>query len=39
MRALHIKLFRELGRLWAQVIGIALVMAAGVATMIIGVGN
>lgn len=39
MRALHIKLFRELRRLWAQMIAIALVMAAGVATMIIGVGT
>lgn len=39
MRALHIKLFRELRRLWAQVLAIALVMAAGVATMIIGVGT
>jgi len=39
MRALHIKLLRELRRLWAQVIAIALVMAAGVATMIIGVGT
>lgn len=39
MRALHIKLFRELRRLWAQVTAIALVMAAGVATMIIGVGT
>lgn len=39
MRALHIKLFRELRRLWAQVIAIALVMAAGVATLLIGVGT
>lgn len=39
MRALHIKLLRELRRLWAQVLAIALVMAAGVATLIIGVGT
>jgi putative ABC transport system permease protein len=39
MRALHIKLLRELRRLWAQVAAIALVMAAGVATLIIGIGT
>jgi putative ABC transport system permease protein len=39
MGALHIKLFRELRRLWAQVASIVLVMAAGVATLIIGVGT
>lgn len=39
MRALHIKLLRELKRLWAQVAAIALVMAAGVATLVIGVGT
>lgn len=39
MRALSIKLVRELRRLWAQAAAIALVMAAGVATMIIGVGT
>lgn len=39
MSALRIKLWRELGRLWAQVAAIALVMAAGVATLIIGVGT
>ncbi len=39
MRALHVKLFRELRRLWAQAAAIALVMAAGVATMLIGVGT
>lgn len=39
MTALHIKLLRELRRLWAQVGAIALVMAAGVATLIIGVGT
>lgn len=39
MTALRIKLWRELGRLWAQVAAIALVMAAGVATLIIGFGT
>jgi putative ABC transport system permease protein len=39
MSALHIKLFREMRRLWAQVLAIALVMAAGVATLLIGVGT
>ncbi|MBD8064428.1 hypothetical protein IC608_02920 [Devosia sp. PTR5] len=39
MRALHLKLLRELGRLWAQVASIALVIAAGVAALIIGVGT
>jgi len=39
MHALHIKLLRELRRLWAQAASIALVMAAGVATLIIGVGT
>lgn len=39
MHALHLKLFRELRRLWAQVLAIALVMASGVATLIIGVGT
>ena len=38
MRALHIKLLRDLRRLWAQALAIALVMAAGVATLIIAVG-
>jgi putative ABC transport system permease protein len=36
---LHVKLFRELRRLWAQAAAIALVMAAGVATLIIGIGT
>ena len=31
--ALHIKLLRDLRRLWAQALAIALVMAAGVATL------
>ena len=38
IRALDIKLLRDLRRLWAQALAIALVMAAGVATMILGVG-
>ncbi len=38
MRALNIKLFRDVRRLWAQSLAIALVMAAGVATLILGVG-
>ncbi len=38
MRALDIKLMRDLLRLWPQVLAIALVMAAGVATLILGVG-
>lgn len=36
--ALDIKLLRDLRRLWAQVLAIALVMAAGVATLILGAG-
>lgn len=39
MHVLHLKLLRELRRLWAQVASIALVMAAGVATLIIGIGT
>lgn len=39
MHALHRKLLRELRRLWAQAASIALVMAAGVATLIIGIGT
>jgi len=39
LSALHRKLFRELRRLWAQVLAIALVMAAGVATLLIGIGT
>jgi putative ABC transport system permease protein len=38
MRALDIKMFRDLGRLWAQALAIALVMACGVATLILAVG-
>lgn len=39
MQALHIKLLREVLRLWAQVLSIALVIAAGVAALIIGIGT
>lgn len=39
MSALHRKLLREIRRLWAQVLAIAMVMAAGVATLLIGVGT
>jgi putative ABC transport system permease protein len=39
MHPLHLKLLRELRRLWAQAVAIALVMAAGVATLIIGIGT
>jgi putative ABC transport system permease protein len=38
MRALDKKLLRDMKRLWAQSLAVALVMAAGVATMLIGVG-
>ena len=38
MHALHLKLFRDLKRLWPQALAIALVLAAGVATLILGVG-
>lgn len=38
MRALHIKLLRDFRRLWAQMLAIALVMAAGVATLILSYG-
>jgi putative ABC transport system permease protein len=39
MSPLHLKLMRELVRLWPQVLAIALVIAAGVATLIIGIGT
>ncbi|MCB1496273.1 MAG: FtsX-like permease family protein [Bauldia sp.] len=39
MGALDIKLFRDLKRLWAQAIAIALVLACGVATLILAVGT
>ena len=35
---LQIKLLRDLRRLWAQALAIALVMAAGVATLVLGTG-
>ena len=38
MSALHRKLLRDLVRLWPQALAIALVMAAGAATLILGVG-
>ena len=38
MRALDLKLLRDLRRLWAQALAIALVMASGVATLVIGDG-
>ncbi len=38
MRALDIKLMRDVRRLWPQALAIALVMASGVATLILGVG-
>ncbi len=39
MRVLDIKLFRDLKRLWAQALAIALVIAGGVATLILAVGS
>jgi putative ABC transport system permease protein len=39
MRALNLKLLRDLRRLWPQVMAIALVLAAGVTTLILGVGT
>jgi putative ABC transport system permease protein len=38
MSALHRKLLRDLVRLWPQALAIALVMAAGAATLVLGVG-
>ncbi len=38
MRALDRKLLRDMKRLWAQSLAVAFVMAAGVATMLIGLG-
>lgn len=38
MRVLDIKLMRDVRRLWPQCLAIALVMAAGVATLILGAG-
>lgn len=39
MRALNIKLFRDLRRLWAQALAISLVVAGGVATLVLAVGS
>lgn len=39
MRALDLKLFRDLKRLWAQALAIALVVAGGFATIILAVGS
>ena len=39
MRVLDIKLFRDLKRLWAQCLAIALVVGGGVATLIMAVGS
>lgn len=39
MSALRIKLLRDLVRLWPQALAIALVMAAGAATLILGTGT
>jgi putative ABC transport system permease protein len=36
---LDVKLFRDLKRLWAQVLAIALVIAGGVATLVLAVGS
>ncbi|WP_291629875.1 hypothetical protein [Bradyrhizobium sp.] len=39
MTALDIKLFRDVRRLWAQVLAVALVVGAGVATLVLAVGS
>ena len=39
MPALDIKLFRDVVRLWAQVLAIALVIGGGVATLVLAVGS
>ena len=39
MRVLDIKLFHDLKRLWAQALAIALVVAGGVATLVLAVGS
>ena len=39
MFALDIKLFRDTGRLWAQVLAISLVIGGGVATLVLAVGS
>lgn len=38
MRALDLKLMRDIRRVWAQALAIALVMASGVATLVLGDG-
>src|SRR6478672_4164173 len=37
--ALDIKLFRDVRRLWAQVLAVALVVGGGVATLVLAVGS
>ncbi len=39
MRPLDIKLFRDVRRLWAQVLAVALVIGGGVATLVLAVGS
>ena len=39
MQTLDIKLFRDLRRLWAQALAISLVIAGGVATLVLAVGS
>lgn len=39
MRTLDKKLFRDLKRMWGQALAIALVMAAGVTTLVVGIGT
>src|SRR5262249_13921309 len=39
MATLDIKLFRDVRRLWAQVLAIALVIGGGVATLVLAVGS
>jgi putative ABC transport system permease protein len=39
MHMLDVKLFRDLKRLWAQALAIALVIAGGVATLVLAVGS
>jgi hypothetical protein len=39
MSALDIKLFRDVRRLWAQVLAIALIIGGGVATLVLAVGS
>ena len=39
MRMLDLKLLRDLRRLWAQGLAIALVVAGGVATLVMAVGS